>query len=143
MGYLSGKPTPNEPEKPDPIGDKLMGTKRPGDAAPPPKPANAQCSECGVDEPYPTEIRAGGVLCGGCGRSKPSTLYLLAPPPSDAAPPDALKQFVFHARVALGCWLDGDGKKPCFEQAMEALDDASVKLEKVLPSDAAPVRNDK
>ena len=54
-------------------------------------------------------------------------------PPSD----DALKQFVFHARVALGCWLDGDGKKPCFEQAMEALDDASVKLEKVPPSDAA------
>ena len=54
------------------------------DAAPPEEVSKVyrQCEEsgekCGVDEPYPTEIRAGGILCGGCGRSKPSTLYRLA-----------------------------------------------------------------
>jgi len=56
-----------------------------------------------------------------------------------APPSDAAQQFVFHARVALGIWLDGKKKTETFEQAMEALDDASVKLEKPPPSDAAPV----
>ena len=56
-----------------------------------------------------------------------------SPPPLDAA-----QQFVFHARVALGIWLDGKKKTEIFEQAMEALDDASAKLEKPPPSDAAP-----
>ena len=56
---------------------------------------------------------------------------------------DAAQQFIFHARVALGIWLDGDGKKKVFEEAIEALDDASVKLEKAHSEDAAPTKLEK
>ena len=37
-----------------------------------------QCTPCSVDAPYEKTIQAGGVLCGGCGRRKPSTTYRLA-----------------------------------------------------------------
>lgn len=41
-----------------------------------------QCEQngetCGSQEPYPAEIMAGGVLCGGCGRKRPAVKYVLA-----------------------------------------------------------------
>lgn len=41
------------------------------------KPVDAQCTDCSVDQPYPETVRAGGVICGGCGRSKPNVRYHL------------------------------------------------------------------
>lgn len=43
-----------------------------------PKPDNAQCTDCSVDLPYEEVIQAGGVFCGGCGRTHPNTRYVLA-----------------------------------------------------------------
>ena len=39
--------------------------------------AKRQCDPCTVDQPYEKEIDAGGVLCGGCGRIRPNTKYIL------------------------------------------------------------------
>lgn len=41
-------------------------------------PQEKQCSECSTEQPYEAEIMAGGVLCGGCGRTRPNTKYVLA-----------------------------------------------------------------
>lgn len=43
-----------------------------------PKPDNAQCTDCTIDQPYPVEIMAEGVLCGGCGRRRPNVKYIIA-----------------------------------------------------------------
>jgi len=55
---------------------------------PPPKRDDAQCGDdCGVDEPYPSEILTQGLLCWGCGRSKPSVVYRLAALPDQHGEP--------------------------------------------------------
>lgn len=48
----------------------------------PPKPADAQCTECRVESPYEAEILAGGIHCLGCGRKRPGTKYVLASSPA-------------------------------------------------------------
>lgn len=42
------------------------------------EPDKKQCGDtCRIDQPYDKEIKAGGVLCGGCGRTRPNTTYVL------------------------------------------------------------------
>lgn len=46
-----------------------------------------QChGDCGVDEPHPREIMAGGVRCVACGRRRRAAKYILADSPCDEEP---------------------------------------------------------
>lgn len=61
---------------------------------PPPKPADAQCTGCTVDQPYPPTTKAQGVLCGGCGRSRPSRVYFAHPVDVPEGPWEVQEAFV-------------------------------------------------
>lgn len=93
-----------------------------------------QCEQngpCSTTEPYEKEIIAGGILCGGCGRRRPGTKYILP-----ATPQPVTGEFKYQALWSYGQgsdWTDCTKEEFMNEPGTRR---RIVKVEKPRPSDA-------